>query len=264
MSIYQSIVKIEKTGELAAVCTIIRSEGSTPRHVGSKMIVYPGGQIEGTIGGGEMESRVVTVALEAMMDGKPRIERYDLADPGKGDPGVCGGQLEVFVEPIRPRPTLVVVGAGHVGKAVAHLANWLGYRVVVSDDREEFCVPENIPAADAYFPGRMENLPELISINSQTSFVLCTRNVKVDVKGLPPLLESDAGYIGVIGSRRRWATTRSQLLELGISDAKLDTVVSPMGLEINAETPEEIAISIMAEIIMLQHGGDGGRMGKPA
>ncbi len=262
MSIYQAIVDIEKQGELVALCTIIRAEGSTPRNVGSKMIVYPDGRIEGTIGGGEMESRVVTVALEAMVDGISRVERYDLADPGRGDPGVCGGQLEVFVEPIRPRPTLAVVGAGHVGKAVAYLAKWLGFRVIVSDDREEFCVPENIPDADAYIPGPMEGLPELMTINSQTYFVICTRNVVVDVKGLPPLLESSPAYIGVIGSRRRWATTRSQLAEVGISEEKLDAVVSPMGLEINAETPEEIAISILAEIIMLQHGGDGTRMGK--
>jgi xanthine dehydrogenase accessory factor len=261
MSIFQSISEIEKKGGAAALCTIIRAEGSTPRHVGSKMIVFPDGRIEGTIGGGEMESRVLNVALEAIADGKPRIERYDLADPGRGDPGVCGGQLEVFVEPIRPNPTLVVVGAGHVGKSVAQLAKWLGFRVVVSDDREGFATPDNIPDADTYIPGLMEILPEKMSINSQTFFVLCTRNVEVDIRGLPAILGTPAAYIGVIGSRRRWETTRGKLAAKGIEKEQLDAVVSPMGLEINAETPEEIAVSIMAEIIMLQHGGDGSRMG---
>ncbi len=262
MSIYQTIHAIETRGESAALCTIIRAEGSTPRHVGSKMLVFSDGRFEGTIGGGEMENRVLAVALEAIADGLPQIVRYDLADPGRGDPGVCGGQLEVFVEPIRPRPTLVVIGAGHVGKAVAYLAGFLGFKVVVSDDRDGFASPENIPDADAYFTGLMDELPEKIPINPQTFFVLCTRNVEVDAEGLPALLDTPAAYIGVIGSRRRWETTRQKLAEKGIAESLLDTVVSPMGLEINAETPEEIAVSILAEIIMLRHGGDGSRMGK--
>jgi xanthine dehydrogenase accessory factor len=209
-----------------------------------------------------MESRVIAEALESIKDGKPRLLEYDMIDPSRGDPGVCGGQLEVFVEPLQPKPTVVVIGSGHVGKAVAHLADWLGFHVAVNDDRPEFCTPEAVPDADEYFPIPMAELPESLEITPWTYLVLTTRGANIDVQGLPALLDTAAAYIGVIGSKRRWATTRKKLLEAGVTEEKIDRVRSPMGLELNAETPEEIAVSIMAEIIMLRQGGDGAVMSK--
>ncbi len=261
-SFYTALAELEENGGSGAICTIVRSQGSTPRHVGSKMLVYADGSYEGTVGGGEMESRVIQAAQKAMADGQPRLLQYDLTDPGRGDPGVCGGQLEVFVEPVTPAPTIVVVGGGHVGRAVAHLAQWLDFQVVVSDDRPEFCTPEAVPGADQYLPGPLAGLPEVLHITPQTYLVLCTRNVEIDVAGLPALLETPAAYLGVIGSRRRWETTRQLLLQSGTSSGDLDRVNSPMGLELNAETPEEIAVSILAEIIQLRRGGDGEPMGQ--
>jgi len=251
MSLYQALVELEKANRAGALCTVIRTQGSTPRHAGSKMLVYPDGSFEGTVGGGELESRVIAEARQAISDGVARLLEYNMTDPMRGDPGVCGGQVEVFVEPIGTRPTLVVVGAGHVGKAVAHLAQWLGFRVVVSDDRPELCTPQAFPGADQYQPGLMEALPKNLEITPSTYVVLTTRGVDIDVQGLPALLDTPAAYIGVIGSRRRWATTRDQLLEMGIPEEKLNRIHSPVGLDINAETPEEISVSIMAEIIML-------------
>lgn len=247
-SIYQVLVELEANNQPAALCTIVSSQGSTPRHVGSKMIVYQDGHIFGSVGGGELESRVLAIALEAIQDGKPRILEYSLAEPQRGDPGVCGGQVEVFVEPILPKPTLVVIGAGHVGKAVAHLAHWLGYHVVVSDDRPELCSAELVPDADEFIPGPMAELPQHLKITSGTYLVLTTRNVTIDVPGLPALLATPAAYIGVIGSRRRWATTQEMLRDAGVAEEQLSRIHSPMGLEIQAETPEEIAVSILAEI----------------
>ena len=258
--IYQKLAELEKNGEEAVLCTVVSSKGSTPRNVGSKMLVYPDERIEGTVGGGEMESRVIEEALTALEAGKPRTLKYAMADPSRGDPGVCGGTVEIYVEPVLPAATLVVVGCGHVGQAVASLAKWLDYRVVASDDRLEYCTPEAMPDADEYLPGPLAQLPDEIKINRHTHLVLTTRNVMIDVGGLPALLDTPAAYIGVIGSKRRWRTTREKLVEAGVPANKLDRVVSPMGLEINAETPEEIAVSIMAEIIMLRRGGDGGRM----
>src|SRR4030043_2145196 len=141
MTLFQALVDLERNNEAGALCTIIRSKGSTPRHVTSKMVVYPDGHIIGTVGGGEVENRVIKEALSAIQDKKPRLLEYNMTDPERGDPGVCGGQLEIYVEPIIPNPILVVVGVGHVGKAVAHLANWLGFVVAVRDDRAEFCNP---------------------------------------------------------------------------------------------------------------------------
>ena len=250
-TIYQELAELERKNELAALCTVVRSQGSTPRRATSKMLVYPDGTFIGTVGGGEMESRVIAEARQAMLDGKARLVEYNMSDPSRGDPGICGGQMEIFVEPLQPKPTLVLVGAGHVGKAVVHLAHWLGFRVAVSDDRPEFCKPEAVPGADEYYPLPLAELTSHVAVDRWTYFVLTTRSVDIDVPGLPSLLDSPAAYIGVIGSRRRWATTRQQLLEKGIPEAELERVRSPMGLDLHAETPEEIAVSIMAEVIQV-------------
>jgi xanthine dehydrogenase accessory factor len=251
MSIWKALVELETKNLTGALCTIVGCQGSTPRHVGSKMIVYQDGRTSGSVGGGEMENRVIQAAAEAMRDGKARLLSYTLNAPARGDPGVCGGQVEVYVEPVMPKPSVIIVGAGHVGKAVAHLAKWLGYHVVVSDDRAELCTRESVPDADEYYPGPLAELPERLTINEQAHLVLTTRSVDIDVPGMPALLETPAAYIGVIGSRRRWETARTQLVEKGVPEDLLARVHSPMGLEISAETPEEIAVSIMAEIIRL-------------
>jgi len=256
-SIYQALTEIEKNNESAALCTVVKSEGSTPRHVGSKMLVYPDGRFIGTVGGGDLEHRVLDEAWMAVADGKPRLLSYNMSDPARGDPGVCGGQVEVFVEPILPASMVVVIGGGHVGKAVVHLAKWLGFRVAVSDDRSEFCNPESVPGADAYYAVPMEKLTEQIKITRQTYLVVTSRGSGIDAAGLPNLLEANAAYIGVIGSKRRWATTVKALKEKGVADEKIARVHSPMGLELKAETPEEIAVSIMAEILMLKDKGSG-------
>jgi len=259
--IYQKILDALSAGEPVAICTVIRHRGSVPRRTGSKMLVYKDAGVYGSVGGGELESLVLEAAQAALQDGKTRNLNYNMSDPSRGDPGVCGGSLEVYVEPVQPEPTIVVVGGGHVGRAVVSLAGWLGYRVVLSDDRAEFCSPEAVPGAGEYICCPLSELAERLKITPFTYLILTTRNVGVDVEGLPELLDRPAAYIGVIGSRRRWQTAREKLLEMGVPAEKLDEVVSPMGLELNAETPEEIALSILAEIVMLRRGGDGGRMG---
>jgi xanthine dehydrogenase accessory factor len=258
--IYQALAELEKNNESAALCTVTSSEGSTPRHVGSKMLVYPDGHFIGTVGGGDLEHRVIDEAWVALSDGKPRRLHYNMVDPARGDVGVCGGQVEVFVEPILPAPLLVVVGAGHVGKAVVHLAKWLGFRVAVCDDRVEFCTPESTPDADMYYPVPMDELPKQIKIDKRTVLILTTRGSSVDAAGIVPLLDSAAGYIGVIGSKRRWATTVKALKEKGVSEEKIAKVHSPIGLELQAETPEEIAVSIMAEVMMVKDKATGKSM----
>lgn len=256
-AIYQALAKLEQTGESGALCTIIRSRGSTPRHAGSKMLVYANGSFFGSVGGGEVEARVISEGLAAIHDGKPRLLNYDMVDPSQGDPGVCGGQVEVFVEPIVSQPVMLIVGGGHVGRALAHLARWLDFRVVVSDDRLEFCTPESVPDANEFVPGKMSEISGKIAIGSNTFLVLTTRGSNIDIEGLPDLLNSSAAYIGVIGSQRRWAITRKALLDAGVSDEMINRVHSPIGLELNAETPEEIAVSIMAEVLMVRGSGSG-------
>jgi xanthine dehydrogenase accessory factor len=227
------------------------------------MVVYPDGQILGTIGGGELENRVRREALDALKEGKPRLLSFQMTDPSRGDVGTCGGQVEVFVEPILPAQRIIIIGGGHVGKTVAHLAKWVGFRVAVSDDRTEFCTPEANPDADEFYPVTMSELPLHVAITPQTCLILTTRGSQVDVAGLPALLETPAGYIGIIGSRRRWTETRRQLNDAGVSEEQLNRIQSPIGLGIGAETPEEIAVSIMAEVLMLRGGGTGSQMKDP-
>lgn len=260
MTIMRKLAELEEKGEAGALCTIIQSKGSTPRHTGSKMLVFEDGTFTGTVGGGEVENRVLSEAVASLKDGRSRLLHYDMVNPKEGDPGICGGQLDIFVEPFLPKPTLVVIGGGHVGKAVTHLAHWLGYRVAVSDDRVELCTKEENPDADLFVPVPMAELPQHLKITPHTYVVLTTRGVVVDVPGLPPLLDTPAAYIGIIGSRRRWLATRKALLEAGITEEKLKRVISPVGLELEAETPEEIAVSIMAQIMLLRNGGTGKSM----
>jgi xanthine dehydrogenase accessory factor len=253
MEIFDLLNKSMDRGEPAALCTIVKTEGAVPRHAGAKMIVFGNGQTKGTVGGGETEKLARDAALESLIDGNTRLLNYDLINVEKGDPGVCGGSVTIFVEPYLRRPTVVVVGAGHVGKSVVHFASWLGFRVVLSDDRTELCSEESVPGADHYLPCPMSDIPEHLDINFQTYFVLVTRGVEVDVEGLPALMDTDAPYIGLIGSKRRWQHTQEKLLENGISKEMISRIKSPIGLDINAETPDEIAISIMAEIIALRN-----------
>ncbi|MCK4727151.1 MAG: XdhC family protein [Anaerolineales bacterium] len=254
MSIWQAVAELEEKQEAGVLCTGIRSQGSTPRHAGSKMLVKSDGSIVGSVGGGEMENRTISAALDCIKMGKPGWLDYNLDDLAQGDPGLCGGQVAIYMEPIIPNPTLVVVGAGHVGQAVAHLASWLDFRIVVSDDRPEFCNPEAVPDAEEFFPVPLEELTEKLKITPWTYVVMTTRSVDVDVPGLPSLLKSPAAYIGVIGSQRRWETTRKQLEASSVSAEKINRIRSPMGIKIQAETPEEIAVSILAEIIQIKHG----------
>lgn len=260
MSLYHRLSEIENRGEQVALATVIRTQGSVPRHAGSKMIVYADGTTAGTIGGGEMESKVIQAAIEAMEQGSTQLLHFDFRDPSEGDVGVCGGEMEVFVEPVEIPPKLVVVGAGHVGQAMVHLGHWLGYHVIACDDREEFAAKTYVPEADEVIHCELKQLREQVEIHANTYIVLTTRGVDIDVEALPALLDSPAAYIGVIGSRRRWDTTAKALKDAGVPEQAIRKVTSPMGLEINAETPEEIAVSIFAEIIQKQQGGTGQSM----
>ncbi len=260
MDIYAAVLEARVQGRAAALCTVIRARGSVPRHAGSKLLVYADERLIGTVGGGEMESRVIAAARQVARDGQPRIEHYELVDPKQGDPGVCGGEVEIFIEPIKPDPVVLVIGGGHVGKAIVHLAKWLGFRVALSDDRAEYCTPEWAPGADDYLPVPIAELPKRFTFHAETYIVMPTRGVPVDLDGLPHLLNVPHAYLGVIGSRRRWATAVKTLIERGVPEDQLRRVHSPIGLELNAETPEEIAVSILAEIIMLRRGGTGEQM----
>jgi xanthine dehydrogenase accessory factor len=262
-SLFEELAEIERTGKAAALATVVRARGSIPRHAASKMLIHADGHTSGTVGGGEMEERVRQAGLQSLADGLPQLLHYTFQNPAQGDPGVCGGEVDVFVEPVGRQPTMVVVGGGHVGQAVLHLARWLGFRTIVCDDRAEFATAEAAPEADQAITCLMGDLASHLNITPDTYLVLTTRGVPLDVEALPALLASPAAYIGVIGSRKRWDTTAQELRAKGIAPEALERVTSPMGLELKAETPEEIAVSILAQIIQQRRGGSGQPMDHP-
>lgn len=260
-AVFEALLTAKDNGELVALATVVSVIGSVPRHTGSKMLIRQDGSIVGTVGGGAMEAQVVKEALAALADGKTRMPSYTLNDLANGDPGICGGTIQVFIEPVGAPPTLLVIGGGHVGKALAELGLWSGWRVILSDDREAYCNPEYVKDLAGYVVCKPSEVPERVSINSQTYIAAVTRGLPVDIDLVPALLKSDAAYIGIIGSRRRWAITMKSLREeRGLSDVEFKRIYAPIGLELNAETPQEIAISIMAQITMLRRGGDGAPM----
>ncbi len=250
--------------EPVALAVIIRDQGSVPRHAGTKMLVYSDGRTLGTVGGGEMEARVVAAAAEALRDGQTRLVPYSLVDPQRGDPGVCGGSVEIYVEPHLSPATLYVLGCGHVGRALVSLGHWLGYRVVAWDDRTELATPQNVPDADVLLSGPLPEALAAQPIDGRTYVAVVTRNVGLDRQIMPHLVETPAAYLGVMGSRRRWQETQRQLLTDGLSAERLARITAPIGLELNAESPAEIAVSIMAQIIMAQRGGDGQPIAAPS
>lgn len=231
------------------LATVVQTRRSVPRHPGSKMLIFGDGRISGTIGGGEMEHRVRVEAAATLRDGKPRLLSYRLVDPANGDPGVCGGEADIYLEPYMPAPCLYVIGAGHVGRAVSELATWLGHQTLIWDDRTDAI--DELPAslADSGSSKPIDTFLKDRPPKVDDAIIVVTRNVGLDLELLPHLLASQARYVGLMGSSRRWETTRTGLLEAGIDPAECERVHAPIGIEIEAETPEEIAVSILAEVI---------------
>lgn len=241
-------------GEPVVLATIIGTEGSVPRHVGTKMVVAADGTSIGTIGGGTVEATIRVDAVDVLVTRRPVTKEYILRDPAQGDVGVCGGTMHVYLEPYMAPHTVYTIGAGHVGRAVTDLAHWLGYRTVVVDDRTDLMTDEAMPNADERFAGTVEDALDSIPVNEDTAIVVVTRSHELDARITPRLLETDARYIGVMGSRRRWQATRDQLSDEGVSAEAVDRIHNPIGADIAAETVEEIAVSIMSEVIAAMNG----------
>ncbi len=237
------------------LATIVATKRSVPRRAGTKMLVYPDGQTSGTVGGGEMESQVVAAAIETLRTEKPTTVEYELINPTEGDPGICGGELTVYLEPYMPPHTIYVIGCGHVGVAVVDLAHWLGYRTVAIDDRPDLVTPEALPNADVLFAGSVDDAIAAHPVSEDSSIVVVTRSPEIDAQILPSLLNTPARYVGVMGSRKRWASTRDQLVAKGVEKERLDDLHVPIGIELKAETLEEIAVSILSEIIRNNRAG---------
>jgi xanthine dehydrogenase accessory factor len=251
---YKALAESIQQNKPAAIATVVKTVGSSPREIGSKMLVYPDGSIVGSVGGGEMEARVIEAAKESIRGGKPSYLDMTLSDETRGDPLICGGEVEIFVEPLLAAPTLLIVGAGHIGAACAELGKFLGFRVVMVDDRSELMTRDKLPAADELHAGDMGAELRKLEITPQTYIVLVTRAHTTDAPVLREIIHKPAAYIGMLGSKRRVLTVFEMLKQEGIAEEAFQSVHAPIGISIGAETPQEIAVSIMGEIIRERRG----------
>jgi xanthine dehydrogenase accessory factor len=251
--IYQEIVKVKEEGKEAALVTIVAATGSTPREEGAKMLVRPDGSISGTIGGGSLEAEVINEAIQVIRLGKPKRLHMSLTAKEAEEAGmICGGDLEVFIEPITTAPNLYIFGGGHVSLPLAKTAKLLGFRITVIDDRAEFASTERFPEAESVLAGDFTKTFPKLKIDKSGYIVIVTRGHQNDELVLEWAIGTPARYIGMIGSQTKVKTIYSHLLARGVSQERLDSVHSPIGLEIGAQTPEEIAVSILAEIIKVR------------
>ncbi len=252
LDIYEEIARINAAGEEAALVTVVSASGSTPREVGAKMLVRADGSILGTIGGGSIEAKAIEQALGAIRQGQPRQFHFNLTDQ-EGELGmICGGDTDIFIEPILPAPVLYIFGAGHISLSLAKIGQLLGFRIAVIDDRAEFANIQRFPEAEIVLAEEFSTAFSKIKINKASHIVIVTRNHQYDELVLELALKTEAKYIGMIGSKTKNKAIFAHLLAKGIPQEQLDKVHAPIGLEIHAQTPEEIAVSIMAEVIKVR------------
>ena len=250
IDIYEEIVHIKNKGDSCALASIIRVKGSTPRPEGSKMLVRSDGTILGSIGGGCVEASVWEAAKEVIKQETTRVLDFDMTGREDTPEGlICGGIMQVLVEPILPQPVVFILGAGHIGFAVSSLAKFTGFKIVVVDDRPAYANAGKFPDADEIFVDDPAGKISKLNINKASYLVIACRGHLEDQNTLAEALKTEAGYIGMLGSRKKVKTVFSNLMELGISHESLKKVHAPIGIPIATDTPEEIAISIIAEIV---------------
>ncbi len=247
--ILRDLNKAVASGQPVVLATVVATQRSVPRRAGTKMLVFADGATRGTVGGGEMEAKAIDAALGTLRSHKPQVVDYELVNPEEGDPGICGGSLTLYLEPYMPPHNVYVIGCGHVGRTVVDLAHWLGYRTIAIDDRPDLVSAEAMPNADVRFAGSVEDALAENPVTEDSSIVVVTRSPELDIQIVPALVATPARYIGVMGSRNRWRSTRDQLVAEGVASDQLERLRVPIGIEIHAETLEEIAVSIMSEVI---------------
>jgi xanthine dehydrogenase accessory factor len=253
--VFAAVADALERGEPAALVTIVSTTGSTPQRVGAKMLVFGDGRMVGTIGGGCYENDAFGKAREAIANRRPELVHYELSDDFAQETGlICGGQMDVYIEPIEPSPELFIVGAGHVGFHLARLAGEVGFRVHVIDDREKFANAERFPDAVELVVDDIPSWLSRTSLPPQGYAVIVTRGHTNDLEALRALAVRELRYLGLIGSRAKVARIYEALAADHLPAAALERVHAPIGLDIGAVTPQEIAVSILAELIAVKHG----------
>lgn len=253
--IFTRIQQLEDEGKTAAVCTVIETSGSTPRKPGARMIVYPDGSIEGTVGGGALEKSVIEESLKVIETGEAKVAPITLREHEPDSVGgVCGGALKVFIERVGTRPRLLILGAGHVGQTLARMARELDLQVVVFDDREDQASPDRFPPDVKAVCGPFEKAMEILKPAPGDYIAIMTYKFTLDEEVLHASLQTPARYIGMIGSDLKCMRVMNDLEDRGVAKEQLERVRAPIGIDIGAHTPAEVAVSILAQIVKIMNG----------
>jgi xanthine dehydrogenase accessory factor len=254
---YGEIAAALARGEAGALLTVVKIYGAAPCAPGTKMFVRDDGSALGTFGGRQTDARARTDGVQALASGQTGLLTYHLDPEGGESVGSCGATLEIFVEPIRPEPRLVIAGSGYVAQALTRLTTSIGWRVSLLDDRSEFVQTAALPESVTLTVGDIPELLPTLAPDAMTALVIVTRGHKVDQDALESALTTSAGYIGMIGSPSKVRTIFRKLLRKGVPPETLEQVHAPIGLDVGARTPDEIALSIAAELLMWRRGGTG-------
>lgn len=246
-------MRLRREGRKCALATIVQVRGSIPGYSGAKMLVREDGSILGTVGGGCVEAEVWNAAREAMASEKPRLLSFALNQNAASESGLlCGGQVEIYVEPIFPPPRAILFGAGHISRSLAKVASLAGFLVTVVDDRESFASREHFPEADRIYAEPYESAFEKLAIGEDAYLVIVTRGHRDDIRVLRLAVATPARYIAMVGSRRKVIETVEALKAEGVPGTAFERLHAPMGLDIGAVTPEEIAVAVVAEMIAVR------------
>ena len=257
MDIYEEIVKLQRAGRRGAVATIVNARGSVPSFRSAKMLVRDDGSIAGTIGGGCVEGEVWQAAKEVMEEEQPRTLTFNLNHNLKYDTGlVCGGTVDVFIEPVLPLAILYLFGAGHVAANIYKISNIAGFSPVVVDDRAAYANRERFPDAHEILAADFTTAIERLAPNSSSYIVIVTRGHKDDMRVLRWAVQTEARYVGMIGSRRKVIAIHRELRAEGLAQSLFERVYAPIGLDIGALTPEEIGVAVCAEMIAVRRHSD--------
>ena len=249
IEVYEHLVQLMKSGQSGILVTVTEVGGSVPRHVGSKMIVHSDGSIFGTIGGGKIEKEAIEEALNLTNQGGNLRKSYELTE----DNGLlCGGNVELLFEPFSGLDQLIIFGAGHIGQALCSLAKKAGFQITVVDNRPEFADSERFPDATHIIADDYNNSFKQLNFTNRTFIVIVTHGHQHDEQVLQKCIQKQFFYLGMIGSKHKVATVLKNLEKKGTSPELISKVHSPIGLKIGAETPFEISISILAEIIAIR------------
>jgi xanthine dehydrogenase accessory factor len=253
--VLEAALRAELSGEPAALVTVVATEGSTPQKAGAKMLVYPDGRIVGTIGGGCVEAEMTWRARQTIESRKPQMASYELTADQAGEDGlVCGGRMQVFIEPVEGTPTLCLFGAGHVAQPLARMAKAAGFRVEVVDDRVKFASRDRFPEADLVLVEEFAAAASRMTLGRNTYAVVVTRGHKGDGEALQSVIGRGLRYVGLLGSKPKLVHLVAGLEEKGLPPEALGEIRCPLGLEIGAVSPDEIAVSILAEMIAIRRG----------